>query len=91
MMKDLPKNIIKWIIGIFMGILCIYFMFFAISIIPSTIFSPVIVYEIIKDPSSWSDISFYYKLVIIFGAIIFLGIIIIEIIKLIRFIKDKMK
>ena len=90
-MKDLLKNTIKWIIGIFLTIFCIYFMFFAISVIPSTVFSPIIVYEIIKTPSSWLDISLHYKLVIIFGAIIFLGIIVIEIIKLIRFIKDKIK
>ncbi|MBA3047369.1 hypothetical protein FP830_03490 [Candidatus Falkowbacteria bacterium] len=85
------KKFINWIIGIFLLIPCIYLVFFAVSIIPSTIFSPVIVYEIVKDPSSWSDISLYYKLVIIFGAIIFLGIIVIEIIKLIKFIKDKIK
>lgn len=78
-MKNSLKKIIKWIIGTFLGILGLYLFlclaFFAISVIPSIIFSPIIVYGIIKDPSSWSDISLYYKLVIIFGVIIFLGIV----------------
>ena len=90
-MKNSLKNIISWIIGIFLFIPCVYFMFFAISVIPSIIFSPVLVCGIITDPSGWSDISLHYKLVIILGAIIFSGIVITEIIKLIRFIKDKIK
>ena len=83
-MKNSLKKIIKWIIETFLGILGFYLFlclaFFAISVIPSIIFSPFIVYEIIKDPSNWSDISLYSKLVITLGSIIFLGIIIIQII-----------
>jgi hypothetical protein len=85
-MKKMFKNILLTIIAVLM----IYGVFFIISLIPATLFSPVFIYELIKDPSSWQEVSVYYKIIIILGFFIFLSIIIFEIIRLIKFIKGKL-
>ena len=84
-MKNIFKNILLYILGILF--LCL--AFFAISVIPSILFSPFLIYEFIKNPSSWLEISSYYKIIIILGTLIFSGIIILEIRKLIKYIRKK--
>ncbi len=84
-MQKLLKSISEWILGVFF----IYLMFLVISIIPAIPLSPFILYEFIKNPSTWSDLHIYYQIVVTIGTIIFLGIIAIEINKLIQCLRRK--
>ena len=84
-MKNIFKNILLYILGI----LFLYVAFFVVSVVPSILFSPFLIYEFIKNPHSWSEISFYYQIIIILGTLIFLGIIVLEINKLIKYIRKE--
>ncbi|MFA5359969.1 MAG: hypothetical protein WC349_03375 [Patescibacteria group bacterium] len=88
-MNQKANEILKWIAIIFAGILFIYLIFFAISIIPTIILSPFIIYELVKE-GGWAEIPLYYKLVIICGGLIFIGIIL-KVLGLSKWIEDKLK
>lgn len=84
------KKVGLWIVGIVGFILLIYAAFFAISVIPAIILSPFIIFEIIKE-GGWSEISLWYKLIIICGGLIFIGIVIKEFWPFIKWIEEKIK
>lgn len=88
-MNQKAKKIIIWIATILAGILFIYLIFFTISVIPTIILSPFIVYELVKE-GGWAEIPLYYKLVIICGGLIFIGIIL-KVLGLFKWIEDKLK
>ena len=90
-MTEQTKKIITWIITITAGILLICLAFFAISIIPAIILSPAIIYDLIREPESWSELSLYYKIVIISGSLVLAGIVVKELIGLVIWIKNKLK
>jgi len=89
-MNQKTKKVGLWIVGIIGFILVIYISFFAISVIPAIILSPFIIFEIIKE-GGWSEISLWYKLVIICGGSIFLGIVTKGFWPFIKWIKEKIK
>lgn len=89
-MSQQMKKVGLWIAGIVGFILLIYLAFFAISVTPTIILSPFIVFEIIKE-GGWSELSLWHKLLIICGSSIFVGIIIKEFWPLVGWIKEKIK
>mgnify|MGYP001566515415 CR=1 FL=1 len=89
-MKQQIKKIGFWIICAIGAILFLYVALFTISVIPAIIFSPFIIFETIKD-NGWSEISLYYKLVIICGGLIFTVIVLKELWSFIKWVKNKIK
>ena len=79
-----------WIAGIIGGVLLIYVAVFTISVIPAIMLSPFVILEIIKD-GGWSAISLYYKLIIICGSLIFMGIVMKELWLFIKWIREEIK
>mgnify|MGYP001591203544 CR=1 FL=1 len=89
-MNQQIKQIGLWIAGAIEGILLIYVVILIIPVIPAIGLSPFIIFEIIKD-GGWSEISLYYKLIIICGSLIFTGAVIKELWSLVIWIKEKIK
>lgn len=87
-MNQQIKKVGLWIAGIIGFILLIYAVLFTISVIPAIILSPFFIFEIIKE-GGWSEISLYYRLVIICAGLIFVGIVIKELWLLIKWIKKR--
>ena len=89
-MRQQIKKIGFWIACTIGVILFLYAALFTISVIPAIILSPFIIFETIKD-GGWSEISPYYKLVIICGGFIFIGIVLKELWSFIKWVKEKIK
>ena len=88
-MTNKLKKIITWIIAIPLSVVIIYLTFFTISVIPAVLLSPAIIYDLIKNPNSWHNISLYYKLVIMFSTTILTGTVLKELFNFFIWIKNK--
>ena len=88
-MESKSKKIVIYVSTILAGILLIYLIFFAISVIPAIILAPFIVYESIKE-GNWGEIPLYYKLIIICGGLILVSIIL-KMLGLFEWIENKLK